>query len=167
MPEALANLLDRRLAVLDRSARDVLMLGAVCGLEFELATVQACTTATPLELVDVVEFLCRERLLEERDGEQIAFAHEVVRDAVLQSIGASRRARLHRRVGDALAAQGAPAGAVAFHLQAAGAEAAAIATPWMLLAGDDALRRAAWAEADALFAGRSMTRRRLHNAAMR
>jgi DNA-binding SARP family transcriptional activator len=152
LPEALAGLLERRLETLDRAARDVLMLGAVCGVEFDVTTVEACRASSAGELLDVVDALCRERLLEERGGGRVAFAHELVRDAVLRTIGATRRSRLHQRVGEALAAAGAPPGTVAYHLRNAGPRAAALAAPWMLRAGDEALWRASWAEAEALHA---------------
>jgi DNA-binding SARP family transcriptional activator len=152
LPEALAGLLERRLETLDRAARDVLMLGAVCGAEFDVATVEACRASSAGDLLDVVDALCRERLLEERGDGKVAFAHELVRDAVLRTIGATRRSRLHQRVGEALAEAGAPAAIVAYHLHSAGPRAAASAAPWMLRAGNEALWRASWAEADALHA---------------
>ena len=145
VPAVLADVLARRVASLDPEVATTLVTAAVAGPEFELQTLEACTPTDPDRLLDEVEALCRLRWLEERGIERFGFVHELGREAVLGSVGVTRRARLHGRVADALAKQGADPGLIAHHYVSAGSVDAA--TGWLLAAGEAALERAAWSVA--------------------
>ena len=147
VPSAVAQLLERRLASLDEGLSSVLVLSAVAGPEFDLAVVEACTTVSADELLDRVETLCHGHFLDEREPGRFAFAHELVRDAVLATVGATRRGRLHRRLAEALVAADSGPDEIAHHFVAAGSACADKATTWSLAAGNAALAGAAWSTA--------------------
>ena len=147
VPDAVALLVARRLEALDRDSSSTLALAAVAGGEFELATIEECSSIESDQLLEVVESLCRQRFLVELDAERFTFGHAIVRDAVLATIGATRRQRLHRRLADALAASGAEPALLAHHFVAAGATSAREATRNLLAAGHAALAQSAWAVA--------------------
>jgi DNA-binding SARP family transcriptional activator len=152
LPDAIAQLVQRRLDALDGDRATTLSLAAVAGTEFELATLEACSRLDHDELLEMVEDLSRRRFLEERAPGQFGFAHALVRDAVLATLSVTRLQRTHLRIADALAARHADAALLAYHYAAAGAGAAREATHWSLVAGDEALRRAAWSDARDQFA---------------
>jgi DNA-binding SARP family transcriptional activator len=151
VPGAVAQHVVRRVETLDRPHGALLALAAVVGGDVDPALLEACA-AEPELVLDRLEQLARERFLEERGPERFGFPHAIVRDAVLATVSATRRRRLHGRVGDALAARGADPAVVAHHLLAAGPARAADATTWLLAAGDEALRRGAWSVAGTEFA---------------
>ncbi len=80
----------------------------------------------------------------------MGFAHALIREALYEEVPALRRRRLHRAVGDVLAAGADPApDAVAYHFRAAGDERA---TAWLTNAGWRAFRAFAYETAVARFA---------------
>ncbi len=72
-----------------------------------------------------------------------SFPHEIAREVVLDALGGTRRARLHRRAGDACAADGLVA-AAALHYRHGGPEARAHAVRYLEVAAQQALRLGAW-----------------------
>jgi DNA-binding SARP family transcriptional activator len=152
VPDAVAQLVGRRLEALDRDFSSTLALAAVAGEEFDLGIIEACSSIAPEQLLDIVESLCRQRFLTELDAERFAFAHALVRDAVLATVGPTRRQRLHKRLADALAARNAEPALLAHHYLSAGATSALDATRSLLAAGHAALTQSAWAVARDQFA---------------
>lgn len=152
VPEAVARLLGRRLTALEPDLASVLVLAAVAGPVFDLATLEGCTTFGPDALLDLVENLCARRFLVERAPGRFAFAHDLVRDATLGTVGATRQSRLHHRLADVLARSGADPAVVARHYVAGGGSCLPDAVTWSLTAGHAALRGAAWATAQEHFA---------------
>jgi DNA-binding SARP family transcriptional activator len=148
VPDALAHLVARRLDALDPKLTTTLALAAVAGNEFTFATLEACSPLTPEKLIEIVEQFCRMRFLEERETNEFRFVHALVRDAVLGTIGPTRRQQLHRRVVAALADQQVDAAVLAHHHVAAGSTNTDEATLWSLAAGHEALAQAAWSVAD-------------------
>ncbi len=147
VPNAVAQLVARRVESLDRDLASTLALAAVAGPEFELATLEQCSAIESEPLLDAVEDLSRQRFLTEQGPERFTFAHALVRDAVLATIGETRRRRMHRRLGDALSSQRADPAVVAHHYLAAGPGSAQDATRALLDAGNGALAQAAWSAA--------------------
>jgi DNA-binding SARP family transcriptional activator len=112
VPEGVKDLIGRRVARLGDHAARALSAAAVIGPVFDLMVVQAVTGVLD-ELVDTFELAVRAGLVVEsgdRPG-MYAFAHALVRDALYESMGATRRANLHRRIAEALARPGSPASA--------------------------------------------------------
>jgi DNA-binding SARP family transcriptional activator/tetratricopeptide (TPR) repeat protein len=152
VPDAVAQLISRRLEALDGDSSSMLALAAIAGEEFDLQTIEACSSIAPEQILDIVESLCRQVFLTEVDAERFSFAHALVRDAVLATIGPTRRQRLHRRVADALAVRQAEPALLAHHYVSAGATSALDATRSLLAAGHAALANSAWAVARDHFA---------------
>jgi tetratricopeptide (TPR) repeat protein len=119
LPEGIRDVVGRRLSRLSEATNDLLAVAAVVGREFDLSTVAVTAEVTPAVAAVAFEEATRPGLLREVPNAPgtLAFTHALVRQTLLEEIGAPRRAHLHWRIGEALAATGnAPRGAVARHL---------------------------------------------------
>jgi tetratricopeptide (TPR) repeat protein len=151
VPGAVAQHVVRRVEALDRPRASLLVLAAIIGGDVDPALLEACATE-PERVLDRLEDLTRDRFLEERAADRFGFPHAIVRDAVLATVSPTRARRLHGRVADALAAQGAGPAVVAHHYVAAGPARAADATTFLLAGGEAALARGEWSVAGEQFA---------------
>jgi DNA-binding SARP family transcriptional activator len=118
-PEGVREVVDRRLARLTDTARDVLGLAATVGPRFDIEALAAAGAWPAEALLDALEEAVAAELVVSGGDGRFAFAHALVADAIVAALPPSRRARLHLRVADALESGGA-AGPIAAHLQAAG-----------------------------------------------
>ncbi len=120
-PAGVRDVVDRRLARLADTTREVLALAATVGLRFDLRGLAAAGDWPSGELLDALDEAIAAGLVVSGADERFAFAHSLVAEAIVSALPASRRARLHLQVADALEASGvASPGLVASHLQAAG-----------------------------------------------
>ena len=110
-PGRVRDFLHARLAPLPAIAQQVLAAGAVIGRSFDLATVAAASGRSDDETVAALEMLLARRLIAERGDDQLDFSHAQLRQVVYEELPQLRRRLLHRRVGDALAAQARRSGA--------------------------------------------------------
>jgi len=152
VPDAVAQLVARRLDALDRDLTSTLALAALAGAQFDLATLESCSSIDPERLLDIVEDLSRQHFLAEQGPDRFTFAHELVRDAVLATVSDTRRRRLHRRLAEVLAASDADPTLLAHHYLGAGPGSARDATRTLLESGNAALAQAAWSVARRQFA---------------
>ena len=107
-----------RMAALPAETVAALRAGAVLGTTLDTGVMAALRGTSPLEVMESLGPAVRQGLVIERaDG--LAFRHELVRDALYRDMPPAVRAELHRLAATALAGDG--TGAVATHLQAAGA----------------------------------------------
>jgi hypothetical protein len=115
LPERVRDVLTLRLARLPDHTRQHLAAAAVIGPRFDLATLTAL--ALEGDALDSIEPALTARLVTEVDEPvgRFRFAHALVRQALLDDLGATRRARLHEQVGQALEAAGVPGAEVARH----------------------------------------------------
>ena len=153
VPAAVAEIVDQRVARLGESVLAVLRAAATAGLEFELRALRTVCDLDEDELIAALDSAIEARLIREEAGipGRFQFAHALVADAIYDGMSGTRRARLHCRLGDALAAHGAPASAVAHHLLAG----TPVADPertieWAERAVADALRALAYDDAATL-----------------
>ncbi len=105
----MADLVSNRLAHLDASAVSLLEVLAVLGRRAELRSLVAVSDRAPDELAETLEQLVRSRLVsEEERGLELVYeiSHPLVQDAIYEGIGAARRRRLHRQLGQALVTVG-------------------------------------------------------------
>ncbi len=161
-PAGVREVVDRRLARLTATAREVLALAATIGLRFDLQVLAEAGDWPSGDLLDALDEVTAAGLIVAGGSGRYAFAHAVVAESITSALPASRRARLHLQLADGLEASGvARAGVVASHLQAAGpfAPAERVAR-WSLAAADDATAALAHSDAAthlaaALDAGRS------------
>jgi tetratricopeptide (TPR) repeat protein len=79
-----------------------LKLAAVIGSEFDVMVLEALGELDADALLAALEEATVARLIDEAGVDRFSFAHAIVRGALYDRLGASRRVRLHGRVGDAL-----------------------------------------------------------------
>jgi len=147
VPALLRRVIEGRVARLDDGAQAALGAAAVIGQEVPFA-VWATVSGTDEEAITGgVEQAATARLMEETaDGTGARFLHALIREALYEGLLPSRRRRLHRAAGEALAALPEPdADAVAHHFRIVGD---ARAVEWLARAGERA--RAAFAYATAV-----------------
>lgn len=132
LPGGLRSAIAMRVSALSPACRDLLVAAGVLGSELTVARLRGLTGLESDEItLDAIEEAVGAGLLTEHPTHagRHEFAHQLVRDAVLAQLSATRRARLHLRAADALERQygssaDARAAELAHHLEAAGALAA-------------------------------------------
>ena len=110
VPEGAKAMIAQRIQHLSESAQKVLAGASVVGTEFALGVLEALTREPVDEVIGALEEATRAGLIRESDEQldRFVFTHALVRDALCEQQSASRRVRLHRRIGEALE-QAAPA----------------------------------------------------------
>ncbi len=137
VPSLLRQVIDGRLARLDDESQRLLAVAAIIGHEVPLAVWATVGEVDEDALLDVVEQGIEARLLIELpDGERVQFAHALIRETLYEGMLATRRRRMHRQIGETIAAQpDADPDAVAYHFQRAGDERG---VEWLVKAGERA-----------------------------
>ncbi len=153
VPEGVKQVIGRRIARLPEGTERLLTIGALMGREFDLDLLVDVAGDDEDTVLDALEQACTARLVEEVAGAigRYSFVHALTREALYDSLGATRRARLHRRVAEAIESRYAEDledhfGALAFHYAAAGTDVPK-AVEYAGLAGDQALARLAHEDA--------------------
>ncbi|GAP38569.1 transcriptional regulator, AfsR/DnrI/RedD family [Piscinibacter sakaiensis] len=145
LPPTLREAVRLRLQRLPEPALQLAQVAAVAGGDFSLGLAAALLGRNLLGLAPALGALEQAQVFQ-----GLGFAHDLVAEAVLDSLPRALRPALHRGVAAQLQAQQAPAAAIADHLQAAGE--AAAAAPWWLQAAARARRQWQMAEAAAAYA---------------
>jgi DNA-binding SARP family transcriptional activator len=156
VPVGVRDVLRRRLARLPEQTNAVLVVAAVAGRAFDLDTVQALTGLDDDAALEAIEAaLLSGLVVEDPDAVgRFRFAHALVQEAIYEEVSRARRARLHARVGHALATrQDQHGGDLALELAhhfwlAASVEGAEAVLPYLLAGADQALSRAAHEDAE-------------------
>ena len=152
------SVIGRRVGRLPVDARRALTLGSVLGRSFTLAALEQILAADePDDLVAALELAVGERaIVRADDGGAYAFAHVLIRHAFYARIGAARRTRLHRQVGEVIeetADDGDQLPELAYHFaRCAGDERIAKAVGYALRAGRQSLEQLAHERAAVHFA---------------
>lgn len=143
LPAPLRQVLDARLDRLGTAGHRLLTIAAVIGQEVPLALWATVAETVEDGLLDTIDAAVEARLvLASPDGGVVRFAHALIREALYEGLVATRCRRVHRSVGEALAAQSQPdPDAVANHFQRAGDDRAG---EWLIRAGERARRAYAW-----------------------
>lgn len=105
----------KRLAALPEATVRTLRASAILGTVIDVGEVSAITGSDALEVIDALQPATFDGLIVERNG-TMSFRHELVRNALYQSVPQSARRELHRLAARTLTEPG----AVAAHLEAAG-----------------------------------------------
>ena len=141
---------------MSEDARRTLTIGAVIGRHFDLSLVEATGSVEGDDLLDALEEAERAQLittLESGRDIRYRFAHELIRQTLIDNLSLPRRQRLHLRLADAIETVGGraaekQASTLAHHLYQAGAAADAEKTVrFLTLAGEQAITKAAFEEA--------------------
>jgi class 3 adenylate cyclase/tetratricopeptide (TPR) repeat protein len=104
LPESVREVIERRVERLDPQAAEVLRQAAVIGRVFNVELLSATSDVTEGRLLDHLENAVAASLLSEstvRVGE-FRFAHALMNQTLYEGLGATRRARTHQRVAQAL-----------------------------------------------------------------
>lgn len=121
VPASLSSAVAAHLRSLPQSATDLLKVAAILGREFAVSELAAMTGQPASQLLPPLEQALAAEVLTAA-GDQLAFRHDLLRQAIYQDIPAPLRHGLHRDAATALLAQGAPLTRAATHL-ALGAQA--------------------------------------------
>jgi DNA-binding SARP family transcriptional activator len=104
LPDSVREVIGGRVARLGRDAERVLSLAAVIGRDFDLELLIRATQTSEDELLDILDSAGAAALvgeLSEAPG-RFNFTHALIQHTLYQDLGATRRARAHRRVAEAL-----------------------------------------------------------------
>ncbi len=127
VPESVKDLLLRRMRRLDDGCRRLLTIAAIAGREFSLEVVEAVAGTNGEEVAELLEQAIEAHIIRELAGSigQYSFAHALIRETIYEQLSTTRRAQLHRQIGEAIEAgleEQAPgqASTLAYHFSAAG-----------------------------------------------
>jgi class 3 adenylate cyclase len=104
LPDSLRVVIGGRVGRLGQDAQRVLTQAAVIGHEFDLDVLARSTGLSEDELLDVLDSATAVALVREQSDSsgRYRFAHALIRRTLYEDLGPTRRARAHRRVGEAL-----------------------------------------------------------------
>ncbi len=167
VPAGLRDVIARRVARLPDGADAVLRVAALVGREFTLDLVAEVADRDEDEVLDHLDAAVGAGLVAELDAApgRYVFTHALLRTTLEDTLTGTRRARLHRRIGEAIEPRlrGDDDRAVADlarHFAAAGPAEVDRAVLYGLRAADQATRRLAYEEAVELIAGALAARER-------
>jgi DNA-binding SARP family transcriptional activator len=154
VPEGLRHVITQRIARLSAPAQSMLRVAAVAGPTFSFLLLER-VLGEQSRVFDALDETVAAGLLTEAAHGDYVFAHALVRQTIYQQLGAARRMRLHRQLGEALEASGntdAHVEALAHHFAHAAADGQADkAIAYALAAGAGAIARLAYEDAAAHF----------------
>jgi hypothetical protein len=103
VPDGVRAVVLQRVRRLSEPAQRALLHGAVIGRRFDIGLLAAITGDDEAVLCDALDEALRAQLVVEAAGvDHYSFAHAIVRETLYATVSFSRRARLHRLVGDAI-----------------------------------------------------------------
>jgi len=152
VPDSVRALAGARVAELTGTVRNVLLAASVLGTRFRRDVLAGLAGIQPGELAAALAAGRDARLLELAEPGEDLFRHDLVRDAIYDSIPAAAREELHARAGGVLASLAARGrdvddAEVAYHLVRAGTAAAGPAAEYARRAGEAALAALAFEDA--------------------
>ncbi len=157
VPDSVRSTVTDRLGRLPERSRSALLWASMIGLEFDLEVVEALVDFDAEDLLVAIEGAVGAGVLEELGADRFQFTHALVRSTLYESVGTTRRVRMHRQVAEALEAQLHAGAAVrladlAHHFfEGARGEGIVQAITYSRLAADQAMEQLAYDEADRLY----------------
>ena len=121
IPEGIKEVVGRRLSRLSEGTNRTLALATVIGREFDGDLLQKLSDDQAEMVLDHIDEAIAARILTETPSVfgRYAFSHALIRQTLYEELNSTRRARLHRRVAEALESQGGSAAELARHYTAA------------------------------------------------
>jgi len=172
LPHSLREVVCRRVERLGERPEQILTIAAVAGRTFDIELLGLVVEGDEEELLDALDRALQTSLLVESPARvgRFSFAHTLINHALYETVGATRRGRLHRRVAEALEqlcseeqGERLVAGLLEETVGSAGGSAAVLAHHWrqagdseravdyLLMAAEEASRAVAEAEAVGLY----------------
>ncbi|MEV8021854.1 AAA family ATPase [Streptomyces sp. NPDC086554] len=139
-PESLHAVIMRRLVFLPAEVTEVLRTAALLGSRFGVDELAAATSLPPQQLYQQLELAERAGVMVETE-EQLTFRHDLVRQALEQTMSVSARQAMHKQLGLALAAAGQPVVRVADQLRRSGGTLGPAGLDWLDGAADRLVAR--------------------------
>jgi class 3 adenylate cyclase len=104
LPESIREVVERRVAALGGRASETLTAAAVIGRNFDLGLLAKLVEIGETELLDELEQAVAASLLTESTEKvgRFSFAHALISHTLYDGLGATRRARMHQQVAEAL-----------------------------------------------------------------
>jgi DNA-binding CsgD family transcriptional regulator len=103
MPESVREVIGRGLDRLSKKCNDLLLVASVIGREFSLPVLRRVSDLSIDALLEVLDEAVAARVIEEWRGVgTFRFSHALIQETLYEELSASRRYRLHGRVGEAL-----------------------------------------------------------------
>jgi tetratricopeptide (TPR) repeat protein len=152
LPEGVKDVIARRLTRLDAEAMEWLRVAAVIGRDFDAGLVERVVSLDEDAFLNALDEALATGLVVESPANtgRYSFSHALIRETLYEGMSAPRRARTHRRVGEALETSGGDRHltALALHFtRAAGPEDAEKAIEYAIRAGEQATTMLAHEEA--------------------
>ncbi|MBV8953577.1 MAG: AAA family ATPase [Solirubrobacterales bacterium] len=152
LPEGVKDVIARRLNRLDAQAMEWLRVAAVIGRDFETSLLERVVTLDEDAFLNALDEALAAGLVVEAPAApgRYSFSHALIRETLYEGMSAPRRARIHRRVGEALEQGGAERHltALALHFSRAGdGQDAEKAIEYATRAGEQATSMLAYEEA--------------------
>ncbi len=107
LPQSVREVIGRRVERLGPDARTALSAAAVIGRDFDVDLLLAVVDLPEARLLDLLEDAVAASLLQENKSRagRLTFTHGLVEHTLYEDLAATRRARLHKRVAEALEEQ--------------------------------------------------------------
>jgi len=102
IPEGVREVVGRRIDLLPAEVGDLLTLAAVIGRDFELDVLNELDDRPEDDVIEALEACLEARLIDETGVGRYRFSHSLVRSTLYDELRVTKRARLHRRVGEAI-----------------------------------------------------------------
>lgn len=103
LPQGLREVIASRVERLGEEPAQLLGIAAVIGRDFELDLLSCVTGHDEAKLLELLEPAVAGALLHEgREAGRFSFSHSLVNHTLCELMGATRRGRIHRRIGEAL-----------------------------------------------------------------
>ena len=102
VPQGVRDVVGRRLGRLSAQANQALSVAAVVGQDFDVELLADLQGAPEGSLLDALDEAAQAGLVQEARADHYRFAHGLVRTTLIEELSATRRRRLHWRVGEAL-----------------------------------------------------------------
>jgi class 3 adenylate cyclase len=154
VPEGVRDVVGRRLGRLSTQTKQSLSVAAVVGRDFDIELLAALHDVPEDSLLDSLDEAVQAGLVQETGADRYRFAHVLVQVTLYEEISATRRRRLHRRVGQALEKlRPEDVVALAYHFSQAGPDGDGMsrAVRYGLAAAEQALQARALGDAEARF----------------
>ena len=154
VPEGVRDVIGRRLSRLSTPANELLSVAAVVGRDIDVELLVEVSELTEPTLLDALDEAVRARIVDETGPDRYRFSHTLIRATLYEELSATRRRRLHRRVGEALEKlRPEDVVALAYHYVEAGPEGGLLtrAVQYSLSAAEQSLAARALADAERRF----------------